>query len=324
MVGRPAPLSARERGSSPAVGPTSILCTLDPLVLRSVSPLEIGGPGLWKAPQGLPDGVPPSLREPVFWSRRRGYPLCRPFFPLSLRGALPAGCPVPDLHSVEAVWKAYIRAAQKAPHIAGSVIKEATKSTMVVQQDTPAPKAVAGHAVMGTQEGRADRVDKQTQDVTAQTDVKNNDHQSQGQLFPTSEEQAHARKTPQSKKENARSTVPFDSSSNRNREGREGKERQTYRYTSKHAPQSKSPVCLHQEQLEISPQAMQANVPTDGSASAEEESMNQEEDIEQEQTTLHTGVGETTPRVGVPPSRGFRPNSCMLRRSQTDSFTESS
>ncbi|KAJ1113324.1 hypothetical protein NDU88_001572 [Pleurodeles waltl] len=72
MVGRPAPLSARERGSSPAVGPTSILCTLDPLVLRSVSPLKIGGPGLWEAPQGLPDWVPPSLRELVFCSRRRG------------------------------------------------------------------------------------------------------------------------------------------------------------------------------------------------------------------------------------------------------------
>ncbi|KAJ1214089.1 hypothetical protein NDU88_001716 [Pleurodeles waltl] len=71
MVGRPAPLSARERGSSPAVGPTSILCTLGPLMLRSVSPLKIGGPGLWGAPQGLPDWVPPSLREPVFWSRRR-------------------------------------------------------------------------------------------------------------------------------------------------------------------------------------------------------------------------------------------------------------
>ncbi|KAJ1123977.1 hypothetical protein NDU88_002441 [Pleurodeles waltl] len=72
MVGRPAPLSARERGSSPAVGPTSILCTLDLLVLRSVSPLVSGGPGLWEAPQGLPDWVPPSLRELVFWSRRRG------------------------------------------------------------------------------------------------------------------------------------------------------------------------------------------------------------------------------------------------------------
>ncbi|KAJ1171743.1 hypothetical protein NDU88_003601 [Pleurodeles waltl] len=72
MVGRPAPLSARERGSSPAVGPTSILCTLDTLMLRSVSPLKIGGPGLWEAPQGLPDWVPPSLREPVFWSRKRG------------------------------------------------------------------------------------------------------------------------------------------------------------------------------------------------------------------------------------------------------------
>ncbi|KAJ1192234.1 hypothetical protein NDU88_001546 [Pleurodeles waltl] len=72
MIGRPAPLSARERGSSPAVGPTSILCTLGPLMLRSVSPLKIGGPGLWGAPQGLLDWVPPSLREPVFWSRRRG------------------------------------------------------------------------------------------------------------------------------------------------------------------------------------------------------------------------------------------------------------
>ncbi|KAJ1204955.1 hypothetical protein NDU88_000390 [Pleurodeles waltl] len=72
MLGRPAPLSARECGSTPAVGPTSILCTLDPLGLRSESPLEIGGPGLWKAPQGHPDWVPLSLREPVFWSRRRG------------------------------------------------------------------------------------------------------------------------------------------------------------------------------------------------------------------------------------------------------------
>ncbi|KAJ1113525.1 hypothetical protein NDU88_001767 [Pleurodeles waltl] len=72
MVGRPAPLSARERGSSPTVGPTSMLCTLGPLLLRSVSPLKIGGPGLWEASQGLPDCVPPSLREPVFWSRRRG------------------------------------------------------------------------------------------------------------------------------------------------------------------------------------------------------------------------------------------------------------
>ncbi|KAJ1180673.1 hypothetical protein NDU88_005891 [Pleurodeles waltl] len=72
MVGRPAPLLARERGSPSAVGPTSILCTLDPLVLRSVSPLKIGGPGLWEAPQGLSDWVPPSLRETVFWSRRRG------------------------------------------------------------------------------------------------------------------------------------------------------------------------------------------------------------------------------------------------------------
>ncbi|KAJ1151540.1 hypothetical protein NDU88_004320 [Pleurodeles waltl] len=72
MVGRPAPLSARDCGSSPAVGPTSILWTLDPLMLRSVSPLKIRGPGVWEAPQGLPDWVPPSLREPVFWSRRRG------------------------------------------------------------------------------------------------------------------------------------------------------------------------------------------------------------------------------------------------------------
>ncbi|KAJ1101516.1 hypothetical protein NDU88_006583 [Pleurodeles waltl] len=72
---------ARERGSSPAVGPTSILCTLDPLVLRSVSPLEIRGPGLWKAPQGLPDWVPPSLRETVFWSRRRGSALSVGHFP---------------------------------------------------------------------------------------------------------------------------------------------------------------------------------------------------------------------------------------------------
>ncbi|KAJ1137595.1 hypothetical protein NDU88_003993 [Pleurodeles waltl] len=80
MVGRPAPLSARERGSSPAVGPTSILCTLDPLMLRSVSPLKIGGPGLWEAPQGLPDWVPPSLREPVFWSRRSGSALSVGYF----------------------------------------------------------------------------------------------------------------------------------------------------------------------------------------------------------------------------------------------------
>ncbi|KAJ1153915.1 hypothetical protein NDU88_006673 [Pleurodeles waltl] len=92
MVGKPAPLSARERGSSPAVRPTLILCTLDPLVLRSVSPLEIGGPGHWTAPQGLPSWVPPSLREPVFWSKRRGSALSvGHFLPLSLRGALPAG-----------------------------------------------------------------------------------------------------------------------------------------------------------------------------------------------------------------------------------------
>ncbi|KAJ1144033.1 hypothetical protein NDU88_010335 [Pleurodeles waltl] len=71
MVGRPAPLSARERGSSPAVGPTSILCTLDPLMLRSVSPLKIGGPGLWEAPQGLPDWVPPRQTAHPLGDRKR-------------------------------------------------------------------------------------------------------------------------------------------------------------------------------------------------------------------------------------------------------------
>ncbi|KAJ1104196.1 hypothetical protein NDU88_001608 [Pleurodeles waltl] len=72
MVGRPAPLSARECGSSPVVW----------AYLDIVHPRSPGAPervptqdrrswalGGSSGSSGL---VPPSLREPVFWSRRRG------------------------------------------------------------------------------------------------------------------------------------------------------------------------------------------------------------------------------------------------------------
>ncbi|XP_069059458.1 olfactory receptor 52E4-like [Pleurodeles waltl] len=64
---------------------------------------------------------------------------------------------------------------------------------------------------MGTQESRVNKEEEQTEDENAQMVVRSNDQESQGHSISASEEQATARRSSQSKKENAWSTVPLNS-----------------------------------------------------------------------------------------------------------------